>query len=248
MKTVLMLMAMALTSPVWAQGGGAKQPTAKPAPAPAKQASPEKMPPATGVNPHQATGAPDEIATWAKPLYRTTKGQEKTIVEVEKFPYRESSYTSTKPIDYLPKEQYRYVTPEDAVVSRLSAMANLDYDGWLKSWDKAGRTRLLEMDANGQPGKDKRLDQWRGVMSQVKPVLVRRIETGKYVIVTYRLVNKAGQDAGQFEFPTALVQEGGLWTGTDALKNDPFFNLVPWVTGHTSDEKDFRPTSETVIK
>jgi hypothetical protein len=248
MKTVLIVTVMTLASAMWAQSGGAKQPAAKTAPAPAQPTSPEKMPAASGVNPHQASGAPDDIPTWTKPLYRTTKGQEKTIVEVQKFPYRERMYTGTQPLDYLAKDQYRYATPEDAVISRLSAMANLDYDSWLKSWDKAGRARLLEMDANGQPGKDKRLDQWRGVMSQVKPVLVRRIETGKYVIVTYKLVNKAGQDAGQFEFPTALVQEGGLWIGTDSLKNDPFFNLVPWVTGHTSDEKDFRPTSETVIK
>jgi hypothetical protein len=248
MKTkVLMMTVFAMTSSTWAQA-----PTSKPVDtgkkSPAAQGT-EKLPPARpGLNPHQASAVADEIPTWAKPLYRTAKGQEKTIVDVERFPYREETYLNTKPAEYMTKDQYRYVTPEDALLSRLSAMANLDYEGWLKSWDKASQERLKEMDARDESGMKKRLNQWQGVMAQVHPLLVRRITTGKYVIVTYKLLNKAGQDAGMFEFPTPFVQEGGLWIGTDALMNDPFFNLVPWVSGHLSDEKDFRPLSETVIK
>lgn len=241
--TTLLVTVMALTTATWAQTTPSKpDDTGK------KVIAPQGPAASTTSSQRQAVPAADDIATWAKPLYRTTKGQEKTIVEVQRFPYREETYVSTKPIEYLSKDQYRYVTPEDAVVSRLSAMANLDYEGWLRSWDSVSQARLKEMDARNEPGVKKRLNQWQGVFSQVRPVLVRRIETGKYVIVTYKLLNKAGQDAGMFEFPTPFRQDSGLWIGTDALKDDAMFNLVPWVTGHLSDEKDFRPLSETVIK
>src|SRR3954468_16373790 len=239
MKTITAaLIAMTVTSLMWGQ---------KPSSKPLESAPSTAVPQATSTS-RQATGVADEIPTWTKPLFKATRGQEKTIVEVQRFPYRQEMYQDAKPIEYLAKDQYRYVTPEDALVSRLSAMANLDYEGWMKSWDKVSQARLRNMDARNEPGMQKRLNQWQGVFSQVHPVLVRRVETGKFLIVTYKLLNKAGQDAGMFEFPTPFLQDGGLWIGTDALINDPLFNLVPWVTGHMTDEKDFRPVSETVIK
>lgn len=228
-----------------AQSKPAKQstpasPTSKPAPAASAVSTPV---PSAGAKP-----VPDDFNTWTKPLYRTAKGVERTIIQVDKFPYRESTYTSTQPIEILPKDRYRFITPEDSLVSRLSAMANLDYDGWLKTWDDKSQAFLKQVDARPEFGAQKRINQWKGVFSAVKPVLVRRIETGSYVIVTYKLVNKDGKDVGIFEFPTALKEVGGLWLGTEELSSDPLMNLSPWVSGKMSEEADARPMSQTVIK
>jgi hypothetical protein len=225
-----------------------KTSTTAPAPAAAPAKATPAQKPVVAPPSREAKPAADDINTWAKPLYRTAKGQEKTIIQVDKFPYRESVYLSQKPVEPLPKDKYSFVTPEEALISRLSAMTNLDYDGWLKTWDEKSQKFLKDLDARPDFGPQKRINQWRGVFGQVKPVLVRRIETGSYVIVTYKLLNKAGQDAGLLEYPTPFKQVGGLWIGTQELQSDALMNMSPWVSGKMAGEGDARPMTETVIK
>jgi hypothetical protein len=254
-KAVVVVITMSIAGVAFAQGspaslGQKKSPTTKANTAPAAKPAPAttQKPAVTAAPTRNAKPTADDVNTWAKPLYKTTKGQEKTIIQVDKFPYRESTYLSQKPIQPVAKDKYTFVTPEDALVSRLSAMANLDYDGWLKSWDDKSQQLLKAMDAHPDAGPQKRIDQWRGVFGQVKPVLIRRIETGSYVIVTYKLMNKAGQDAGILEYPAAFKQVGGLWMGTQELQSDALMNMSPWVSGKMADEADARPLTETVIK
>jgi len=252
-KAVVVVITMSIASIAFAQGSPAssaqkKSPTSKGNAVPSATPAATQKPVVTAAPIRNAKPAADDVNTWAKPLYKTTKGQEKTIIQVDKFPYRESTYLSQKPIEPLAKDKYSFVTPEDALVSRLSAMANLDYDGWLKSWDEKSQQFLKSMDAHPDAGPQKRINQWRGVFGQVKPVLVRRIETGSYVIVTYKLLNKAGQDAGILEYPAAFKQVGGLWIGTQELQSDALMNMSPWVSGKMADEADARPLTETVIK
>jgi len=238
---------LALASSLGVAQNPAKKPGAS-TPAPSKSAP--AIGKAEGYNPHAggAKAVSDEINTWIKPLYKTAKGQQKTITQVDKFPYREQVYQPPVTIKGLAKSQYRYVTPEDAMVSRFSAMMNGDYEGWLASWDAKSQRLLKQLDAEPNRGPDKRIAQWKGLFEKAKPVLIRRIQTGQYVIITYKLLTADGKDAGMFEFPTVLHEVGGLWSGTEDLSGDALPTMSPWVSGKLADEVDIRPLSEAVIK
>jgi len=197
--------------------------------------------------PNSVAGVKDSYDTWVKPLYPTAKGTEKTITQVEHFPYHEMKFEPPAKVDPVSKDQYSFVSPEDAFTARMSSMMNLDYDGWLGSWDKKAQQYLNAMAEHPEFSKESRMKQWKNILSAARPTMVRKITSGEYTIISYKLITAQGKELQPFELPATFHQVGGLWYGTEDLRTDPLLAYMPWSSGKSQEEVDVRPLSQSVI-
>ena len=197
--------------------------------------------------PNAVPGVKDSYDTWVKPMYSTGKGQEKTVTQVERFPYHEMKYDPQVKVEPGAKEQSSFISAEDAFTSRMASMMNMDYEGWLATWDKKSQKHLNEMAARPEFSKENRMKQWKNVLAAARPVMVRKINTGDYSIITYKLVTAQGKELQPFEMPAAFHQVGGLWYGTEDLRTDLLLSYMPWASGKMQEDLDLRPLSQSVI-
>lgn len=179
---------------------------------------------------------------WVWPTHSTMEPQEKELTVVSHFTYREQEYEPPVVIEHaVPKSQRRLGSPEEAMISRVSAMMAGDYDGWLETWDAESR-RLTDQNNRAQ-GRSPEffLQWWDDTFRLAKVALARRIETGPYVVVTYRLVTPEGRDAGDgIEFPTVFHKVEDRWLATLDLRRDPLVPASPWVSGESRMEVTVR--------
>ena len=85
----------------------------------------------------QVETTPQWPTEWVFPIHRTASPVNRTKTVTEHYDYLESEY-SPAPIlrDFVAREDASYETPEQAFVSRVSAMVAGDYDWWLAHWDE----------------------------------------------------------------------------------------------------------------
>jgi hypothetical protein len=179
---------------------------------------------------------------WVWPKYKTTQPEQKKLTVVSHYTYREQEYDPAIPIrQAVPKAERRQGSPEEAMISRVSAMMAGDYEWWLETWDEA--SRLLTEEGNEQAGRTPEYFTrwWADTLRLAHIELVRRIETGPYVVVTYRLVTPSGEAAGNgIEFPTVFHRVGDRWLATLDLRRDPLVPASPWISGQRRMEQTVR--------
>lgn len=170
---------------------------------------------------------------WVWSTYEAESPVEQSVVITEVFHYTESVYKPGELLKAVSKKQKANSGPEEAFISRMSAIVAGDYDWWLETWDESSRKLVLEK--NKASGHDKKfwLEQWKEQFSNRKIVPVRKIETGKdYVIITYKIFTEDGKEASSgFELPSILKRINGKWYSTLDLKSDALPIASPWVSG-----------------
>lgn len=180
--------------------------------------------------------------SWVWPTHKTSEPQEKELTVVSHYTYREQRFDPPVAVrQAVARPRRRQGTPEEAMISRVSAMMAGDYDGWLETWDAESR-RLTE-ENNRAEGRTQEyfLQWWDDTFRLTHFVLTRRIETGSYVVITYRLTTPSGEDAASgLEFPTVFHQVEDRWLATLDLRRDPLVPASPWVSGETRMEQTVR--------
>lgn len=168
------------------------------------------------------------------PTYNASKFERNELVSTQSISYVETLILDSQIDKVDPDYQYNYATPESAFISRMTAIKNLDYAGWLLSWDDESR-KLAEakFEKENMP-RDYWLKVWKNrfVFGSIK--LVRKIETRGYVIFTYRLYNQKGVQTGMFEMPSTFKEVEGQWKATLDLRADVLLISSPWVSGENS--------------
>src|SRR5882724_1847404 len=141
---------------------------------------------------------------WVTPAFKTGPPSSGDKIVSEQYNYTQSEYSPPILVEALKRNQRAGDTPEHAFISRISAMMDQDYDDWLTTWDSA--SRLWTIDSGTKMGRDKEfyIKQWSGTFAKTRMQLVRRITTGSYVLITYRLVNFAGEPVSPLEIPAIL--------------------------------------------
>jgi len=179
---------------------------------------------------------------WVWPRVSTTPPEPRTLTLLDHYDYREMRYDPPYLIDAgVPKAEARYDRPEYVVLARISAMLAGDYDWWLQNWDPESREFIARKNAENGDTPESWVTLWKDRLRFMRFKLVRRIESGPYVIVTYHLVTPKGADAGNgLEMPIVLHRVGERWYATQALHKDPFLPASPWVTGQKVMEVDVR--------
>jgi len=173
-------------------------------------------------------GAQETSGAW--PEVNLTEPEKKRLEVRNRYNYRERMYEPevlVKSVD-APLESDGH--PETIAISHISAMKNLDYEWWLDTFDAESQEKITARDAAAGRSIDDRLAEWESGIKDAGVTLVRWIETGQYVLVTYRL-HPIGTGASEgdaapvenSEIPLALHLSEGGWAVTLDLEEDPVF-------------------------
>ncbi len=164
------------------------------------------------------------------PAYPAQASEQHTVTLKYSYTYEERQFTPSYPIGPLPRNQWAFTSPESAMITRGAAMKQLDYEGWLGTWDDLSKSTMEQRAKEHNQELKAVVDQWRGILEVGRMTMVRRIQSGQYVILTYRIVDETGRDIGQMELPSVFHQVDGRWQGTQDLSSDILLLESPWVT------------------
>lgn len=177
---------------------------------------------------------------WLTPAYPAQPSERHVVTLRYSYVYEERQFVPSYPIEPLSRNQWELGSPESAMIVRASAMKQLDYEGWRTTWDEASKAEMeKQVKDHGRELSDL-VDQWRGVLAAGRMAMVRRVQTGQYVILTYRIVDATGRDLGQIELPSVFHLVDGRWLGTQDLSSDVLLLESPWVTGKQQVERTFQ--------
>lgn len=180
-----------------------------------------------------STGATAAVSEWVTPRFTSTAVESKTLTLKEYYDYTEASYTPPYTISTpVPVDQARWETPEQVMLSRISAMMLGDYEAWLSHYDPASRDFIAWKNAERGDTPETWLALWKDRLRVMRFKLKRRIQTGPYVIITYEMVTLDGKDAsGGLELPVVFREFEDRWYATQELWQDGLVALSPWVSG-----------------
>jgi len=195
---------------------------------------------ASAAVPAQTTVAPDlePPPTWVWPRFATAPAEERVLTLVDRWDYVEQRYEPPYTIDAaVPQGEARTDSPEAVMISRISAMMRSDYEEWLSHWDPASREFLAAKNAQQGETPQSWVARWDDRLRFMRFRMLRRIETGPYVIITYTLVTPQGEDATGAELELPVVfrrsEEEGRWFATQDLRHDALLAMSPWVSGQS---------------
>ena len=171
--------------------------------------------------------------SWVFPAHPTTPPEDKVITTVDTYHYEERRFEPEIVVEAVPPEAVDYASPERAFISRFSAMIRGDYDGFMASWDDVSRQLTEVNDAGRGQTPTLYVETWRSIFSAASATMVRRIDTGDYVIITYRYVLPDGTVLQDIEFPGMFREYANGWRATQELASDDLLAVSPWVTGET---------------
>jgi len=185
----------------------------------------------------QAQGvAPPDRLSWARPAFPTKPAEDKVITTVDTYNYTVSSYTPAVQVAPIVRNAASFATPEAATVTQFSAMIARDVDWFSTTWTPASwaETEAYNAAIGRTPDEMSRL--WQSVFAAARPIVIRRIDTGPYTIITYKYVAPDGKPLLDIEMPLILEKFEGRWLATQALRKDSFPVLSPWITGESEHE------------
>lgn len=168
------------------------------------------------------------------PIFPTTTPEMKKVIVEEAYYFWQMKYDPQVKLKLLTsRSESSYETPEEALIAILSAMYLQDHDWWLHSWTQAAIDfRIAEDKRQNQSPADWR-QIWDKLLKDKQAVLTHRIETSKYVILGYNLVDAANNIV---ESNLVFTLENGKWLATNDLASDP----VKW--GWRKPEKKMQGT------
>lgn len=156
------------------------------------------------------------------PIYPTTTPVIKKVIVEEAYYYRIMEYNPPVKIKlHSKKSSSSYKTPEEAAISFLSALFAADYNWSRDSWDsQALRISVEEFGMKDDPEFWEK--KWEEYYKDKEVELTHRVETGKYVIIGYRLIDKSKQNNTSTDQSKLIFKyENGRWVATQDLAKDP---------------------------
>jgi len=181
-----------------------------------------------------SVSAKEGSGEWVWPTYETDDGvKKKTVVLKEKYNYVQSRVSDDAYIKYVSKSNSSYASPESAVIARFSAIQALDFEWWFDSMDDV--SKALAKNKYSKDKLDKRYwqDLWKKQFIGNYIKVNKRIQTGNFVIYTYKIFSKNKKDiSGGFEFPLVLKKIQNKWKVSLDLRADPLVVFSPWVSGN----------------
>jgi hypothetical protein len=171
--------------------------------------------------------------SWVFPAYPTTPPEDKVITTIDTIHYEERRFEPELVVEAIPPGAESYASPEQAFISRLSAMIRGDYDRFMASWDDLSRQLTEANDAERGQTPTLYIETWRSIFDAAKATMVRRIDTGDYVVITYKYVLPDGTVLVDIEFPGMFREFDDGWRATQELARDDLLAISPWVTGQT---------------
>ncbi|MER2491617.1 hypothetical protein [Catenovulum sediminis] len=172
-----------------------------------------------------------ENAFWVTPTFPTGEA-EQGIVSVEQV-YHYQLFEPKKGYEKVRLVQRKYASlasAEEAFIARMSAIASLDYQWWLDTWE--GDSKLLALDYYASKGlnKDYWLDTWQKQFVGRKITFKQKIVLPEYIIIVYNVAAANGK-SGPIDLPVVFEQKAKQWLVSLDLRREPLLRISPWVKG-----------------
>jgi len=178
--------------------------------------------------------------SWVFPAFPTLPPTEEALTAVNIYNYTESLFDPPLVVEQLPEGVESFETPVKAMITRVSTMMAGDFDAFMETWEPESRVETAERDADLGRTPLNYVQTWASIFDVARTTLIRRIETGRYVILTYKYVSEDGEALSEMEFPAVFAKVDGEWLASQDLARDDLPELSPWVTGAEVVERTIR--------
>lgn len=176
-----------------------------------------------------------------KPIFPIEKIEEKVLTEYRITDRSVVHYKQKLELEIVQKGNAHYTTPENALISHLSALKAADYDWFIDSLDKASRNSFEEKHSNKE--NIKRLKkEWKKKFSGATFILLRRLDReNKFlpeisdVLLEFSVENSGGD---RYRKIVILRKENGKWKATNMARKGVEVHYL------TTDEKIMRISAE----
>ncbi len=176
--------------------------------------------------------------------YPTTAPVVSKVVVEETYYFARRDYQPPVPVVNI-GQTASYDTPEATVIASISAMRTKNFAWFRTLWDKASQQTMEQTDKQLGQTPEFWQNAWvKGFKDRPVVELTSRIDSGKYVIVAYRLVG-ADPTVKTLELQTTLKKQGDRWYLTQEAAADPV--LAGWRQPETRQQRVARElTTEQV--
>lgn len=133
-----------------------------------------------------------------------------------------TTYTPEAQFKSISKEEASYSSPEEAFIAQFSAMINEDYAWWLSSWNSLSQDEILDRDKKQNRTAESWTKIWKKAMSGQTIKLIKKIETGPFVFINYKMLDHTGKET--FNSLYVCKNDAGKWLATQELASDLMFH------------------------
>ena len=168
------------------------------------------------------------------PIYNTKHPVMDKVVSEELYTFAIRTYDPPVRIKPVKQNDASYDVPEQAAIAQISAMLAKDFSWFRNTWTKESKIIMENDDKKNNFNKDFWVNAWAKAFRDKDVDLLNYIETGEYVIISYRFVSKnkiADSSEKDMELDTVLKREDGKWLATQELAQDPV--LLYWRSPET---------------
>lgn len=168
---------------------------------------------------------------WASPTYPAT--EPKPIEVIIKTQYQYQLWVPKRTPQKLRLLQQKYAsltTPEEALVSRFSAISSLNYPWWLSTWQDSSKQLALNFYQKKGLDQNYWLDTWKKQFVGRTIKLKYKVAYQNYIIFTYNVSAPSGQDSF-LDVPIVFNQQQQQWLVSLDLRKNPLLRYSPWVAG-----------------
>ncbi len=133
-------------------------------------------------------------------------------------------------------EEASYDTPEDALVSNISAMVAGNFKWFQETFTSDALIQDEKWDKDHDRGPEWWIAPWRKSFTGTRFFLFERLETGKFVMVTYYCVDSENPDDKYMMNSDFEKTKDGKWLVTRKLPPDDPVSITPrpWPEGETT--------------
>ncbi|WAJ70160.1 hypothetical protein [Catenovulum adriaticum] len=170
-------------------------------------------------------------ALWASPTYPASEPKpfEVTIQTQYEYQLWVPKRTPQK-LRLLQKKYASLTTPEEALVSRFSAISSLNYPWWLSTWQDSSKQLALNFYQKKGLDQNYWLDTWKKQFVGRSIKLKYKVKYQNYIIFTYNVSAPSGKESF-LDVPIVFNQQQQQWLVSLDLRKSPLLRLSPWVSG-----------------
>lgn len=168
---------------------------------------------------------------WVKPTFPASDPVQKTLTIESRFDYHLYKPKSAQEKVRLVRRKYSsFENAEQSLISRMSAIASLDYPWWLETWST--ESKKLALDYYAEKGFDQAhwLNEWKQQFVGRKITLRYKVEYSNYVVMIYNVAEPNGR-AGYLDLPLVFLKEKDDWLVSLDLRANPLLHFSPWISG-----------------
>ncbi|WP_016957428.1 hypothetical protein [Catenovulum agarivorans] len=168
---------------------------------------------------------------WATPTFAVGEATE-GVISVEQV-YHYQLYEPKKGYEKVRLVQRKYssmASAEEAFISRMSAIASLDYQWWLDTWEMDSKHLALEYFSSKGLNQSYWLDTWQKQFVGRKITFKQKIVLPQHIIIIYNVAGANGKP-GPIDLPVVFSQREQQWLVSLDLRREPLLRYSPWING-----------------